>query len=378
MIYRFLVIGLVIVVLGGLVAYSKFVPEPNIVSGFLEADEIRIGSRVGGRVKSVLVEEGDPVAKGQLLVELEPFDLLQREQEAIEVLAQREADYQRLRAGFRAEEIAQAEARSRQAQAYLDKLKAGPRKQEIEAAHGRVEVAEAALILAKQNYVRRNELFEKNTISREEFDSASKELDAANAEVAVRRQELDLLEAGTREEAIREAEGQLAEAKAAWDLVKNGSRAEDIAAAKAARDAAQASVEVIREQKKELQITSSVDGFVESLDLQPGDLVAASAPVLSVLDQENLWVRCYVPQNRHAIDVGAKLRVTVDGLPDDEYIGEVVFVARQAEFTPSNVQTLEDRSKLVFRTKVELNEKVGRLRPGMTVNVSLDPVEGAP
>lgn len=378
MIYRFLVIGLVVVVLGGLVAYSKFVPEPNVVSGFLEADEIRIGSRVGGRVKSVLVKEGDTVAKGQLLVELEPFDLLQREQEAIEVLAQREADYQRLKAGFRVEEIAQAEARSLQAQAHLDKLKAGPREQEIKAARGKLELADAALVLAKQNYKRRSELFEKNTISREEFDSASKELDAANAEVAVRTQELDLLLAGTREEEIREAEGQMAEAKAAYELVKNGSRAEDIAAAKAARDAALASVEVIREQKKELQITSSVDGFVEALDLQPGDLVAASAPVLSVLDQENLWVRCYVPQNRHAIDVGAKLRVSVDGLPGEEYIGEVVYVARQAEFTPSNVQTLEDRSKLVFRTKVELNEKIGRLRPGMTVNVSLDPVEGTP
>ncbi len=377
MIYRSFLIGLVIAVLGGLVAYSKFVPEPNIVSGFLEADEIRIGSRIGGRVKSVLVEEGDPVAKGQLLVELEPFDLLQREQEAIEVLAQREADYKRLKAGFRVEEIAQAEAHYHQAQARLDKLQAGPRKQEVEAAKGRVEVAEAALVLAKQNFERRSELFEKNTISREEFDSASKELDAANAEVAVRRQELDLLEAGTREEEIREAEGKLAEAKAAWDLVKNGSRSEDIAAAKAARDAARASVEVIREQKKELQITSSVSGFVEAIDLQPGDLVAASAPVLSVLDQANLWVRCYVPQNRHAVEVGEKLRVTVDGLPGEEYVGKVIFVARQAEFTPSNVQTLEDRSKLVFRTKVELNEKIGRLRPGMTVNVSLDPLEKA-
>lgn len=377
MIYRFLVIGLVIIVLGGLVAYSKFVPEPNIVSGFLEADEIRIGSRIGGRVKSVLVEEGDPVSKGQLLVELEPFDLLQREQEAIDVLAQRDADYQRLKAGFRVEEIAQAEARYQQSQAYLDKLKAGPREQEIKAARGRVEVADAALVLAKQNFTRRNELFEKNTISREEFDSASKELEAAIAEAGVRTQELELLEAGTREEEIREAEGQLAEAKAAYELVKNGSRKEDIAEAKAARDAAQASVEVIREQKKELQIVSSVNGFVEALDLQPGDLVGASAPVLSVLDQENLWVRCYVPQNRYAVEVGEKLRVTVDGLPDEEYLGEVVFVSRQAEFTPSNVQTLEDRSKLVFRTKVELDEKVGRLRPGMTVNVSLAPIEDA-
>ncbi|MEW4456066.1 efflux RND transporter periplasmic adaptor subunit [Bremerella sp. JC817] len=369
---------MVILVLGGLVAYSKFVPPPNVVSGFLEADEIRIGSRVGGRVKQVLVEEGDTVATGQLLVELEPFDLLQREQEAIETLAQREAEYQRLKTGFRVEEIAQAEAKYHQALANYDKLKTGPRPQEIEAARGRKEVAAAELLLAKENFARRNRLYENNTISREEFDAATKELESAQSQVEVRGQELSLLEAGTREEEIRQAEGQMAEAKAAWELAKNGYRAEDIAQAKAARDAAKASVEVIREQKKELNITSPVNGFVEALDLQPGDLVGASAPVMSILDQENLWVRCYVPQNQRAIQVGDKLAVNVDGIPGEEHIGEVVYVARQAEFTPSNVQTLEDRSKLVFRVKVELDEKVGRLRPGMTVDVSLDPLKDAP
>lgn len=375
MLYRALAIGLIVLVLGGLVAYSKFRPLPNSVSGFLEADEIRVGSRVGGRVKAVKVEEGEAVATGQLLVELEPFDLLEREKEAIAALVQREADLHRLEAGFRIEEIAQAEAKYQQAQANYDKLKAGPRKQEIEAARGRLQVAKSELELAQENFTRRSELFEKNTISREEFDSASKTLESAQAQVVVRAQELNLLEEGTREEEIRQAEGQLAEAKAAWELAKNGYRREDIEQAKAARDAAQASVEAIREQTKELEIVSPVNGFIEALDLQPGDLVSAGAPVLSVLDQEDLWVRCYVPQNRTAVQVGDKLWVSVDGLKGERFLGEVVFVARQAEFTPSNVQTPEERSKLVFRIKVELNEKVGRLRPGMTVDVSLDPVK---
>ncbi|PQO29715.1 HlyD family efflux transporter periplasmic adaptor subunit [Bremerella cremea] len=375
MLYRALLIALVVVALGGLVAYSKFRPPPNSVSGFLEADEIRVGSRVGGRVKEVRVEEGEAVSAGQLLVELEPYDLLEREKEAVATLAQREADYLRMKSGFRAEEIAQAEAKFNQAKAYYDKLKAGPRKQEIEAARGRLQVAQAELLLARQNFTRRTQLYEKNSIPKEEFDAANEQLESAQAQSLVRQQELGLLEEGTREEEIREAEGQVAEAKAAWELVRNGYRSEDIDQAKAARDAAQAAVDVVREQTKELRIVSPVNGFIEALDLQPGDLVSAGAPVLSVLDKEDLWVRCYVPQNRSAIEVGDKLWVTVDGLGGERFLGVVVFVARQAEFTPSNVQTPEERSKLVFRIKVELNEKVGRLRPGMTTDVSLDPVK---
>lgn len=375
MLYRALLIALVVSALGALVAYSKFRPPPNSVSGFLEADEIRVGSRVGGRVKVVHVEEGEAVSLGQLLVELEPYDLLEREKEAIATLAEREADYQRMKSGYRSEEIAQAEAKFNQAKAYYDKLKTGPRKQEIEAARGRLQVAQAELLLAKQNFTRRTKLFESKSIPKEEFDAASKQLESAQAQLVVRQQELNLLEEGTREEEVREAEGQMAEAKAAWELTRNGYRVEDVAQAKAARDAAQAAVDVVREQTKELRIVSPVNGFIESLDLQPGDLVASGAPVLSVLDQEDLWVRCYVPQNRTAVQVGDKLWVTVDGLDGERFLGEVVFVARLAEFTPSNVQTPEERSKLVFRIKVELNEKVGRLRPGMTVDVSLTPAK---
>ncbi|MBI1246327.1 HlyD family efflux transporter periplasmic adaptor subunit [bacterium] len=372
---RAIVIGLIVLALGGLVAYSQLIPEPEVVSGFLETYEIRIGSRVGGRVKSVLVDEGQPVAEGQLLVELEPYDLVQREQEAVDTLAQREADYQRLVSGYRVEEIAEAEAKYRQNQAYLDQLKNGPRPQEIAAAKGRLDRAGAELVLAKENFSRSVILFEKKTISRQDFDVASKQLEATQADLMVRQQELDLLEAGTREEEIRQAEAQVSQAKAAWELMKNGYRKEDIAQAKAARDAAQAAVAVIHQQQKELKIVSPVNGFVESLDLRPGDLVAPNAPVMSVIDQEDLWVRCYVPQNLHAIAVGDILTVKVDGLGDEEFLGKVVFISRQAEFTPSNVQTLKDREKLVYRIKVELKETIGQLRPGMTVDVSLVPVK---
>ena len=110
MIRRIAVVVLFVMILVGLIAYSQYRPKPNRVSGFIEADEIRVGSRLGGRVLAVHVQEGQQVTAGEKLVELEPFDLLQREQEAASSLAALEAEYARMLAGFRPEEIAQAKA----------------------------------------------------------------------------------------------------------------------------------------------------------------------------------------------------------------------------------------------------------------------------
>lgn len=378
MIRRIGVVAIVVLLLIGLIAYSQYSAVPDRVSGFIEADEIRVGSRLGGRVLAVHIEEGEQVVQGRTLVELEPFDLLQREQEAIKSLAAAEAEYQRLKTGFRPEEVSQAEARYEQFKAQYDMIVAGPREQEIEVGRSRVQLAESEFILAKQNYDRGKQLLSEKAISQAEFDATIEKLDVARALVAVRTQELDLLTAGARDEEKREAKARVDEAQQAWNLTQKGYRAEDIEKAKAGRDAGQAALEVIRAQKKELTIVCPVDGVVEALDLQKGDLVPAGAPVLSVMDDRHLWIRAYVPQNRVGLQVGDKLRVNVDSFPDEEFLGEVTFISRQAEFTPSNVQTPEERSKQVFRIKVALAEGHRELRPGMTADVWLDATSHSP
>lgn len=372
MIRRLAFILIVVGCLAGLIAYSQLRPVPQRVSGFIEADEIRVGSRVGGRVAKVHVEEGQEVKEGQLLVEFEPFDLLARETEAARSLAAREADYQRLAKGLRAEEIAQAKARRDQLQARLDLAEAGPREQEIDAARGRVEAAKAEHKLAKQTFDRHAQLIQNEAISREEFDRTSEAFDAAQAMLVVRQKELELLEVGTRDEEKREARAAVEEATQAWQMATKGFRQEEVDQAKAARDAAQATLDAIRRQMEELAITSPLQGVVDSLDLQPGDMVAAGAPTLSIVDHRHLWVRAYVPQNRVRLQVGQQLRVTVDSFPERSFIGKISFISRQAEFTPSNVQTPEERSKQVYRIKVKLEDDIDQLRPGMTTDVWLD------
>jgi multidrug resistance efflux pump len=303
-----------------LLIWSQHRHVPLKVSGFIEADEIRVGSRVGGRVQKVPASEGQLAKAGDTLVQLEPYDLLERR--------------------------AQSKATLAELQARLDELKHGPRPQEITAAEARLTFAKAELDLAQATYNRIKPSFEKNAVSAEEMDRAEKELKAATANLGQRQAELELLKAGTRPEEIAQAE--------------------------AAVQAAQASLNAIDKQIEELTIKAPVNSIVESLDLQPGDMAAPNAPVLSLTAQGNLWVRAYVPENHLNLTNGQKLTITIDSFPNKKFTGHVSFVARQAEFTPNNVQTPEERSKQVFRIKVTLDEGLDVLRPGMSADVWLN------
>ncbi len=355
---------------------SRWRSSVETISGFIEADEIRLGSRVGGRVAAVHVEEGDQVKTGDVLVELEPFDLNSREAEARANLAARRADLQRLEAGLRPQEITQARQHFEQLNARLRKLRAGPRPQEIEAARARQSVGLAKLKLAQEEHRRTRSLFERKVSTQEEVDRAIQQLAAATGELDVFTKELDLLEEGTRKEDIEAAEAQMEEARAAWQLAEAGFRKEEISQAKANVEATEAMLAAIREQQRELKITAPSAGVIESLELEPGDLAGANVPVLSMLDTSRLWVRAYLPEDMR-LELGQRLAVTVDSFPDRRFAGQVTFISRQAEFTPNNVQTPEERAKQVFRIKVTLRQEQNVLRAGMIADVWLnEPLEG--
>lgn len=317
MLKRVFVIGVLVLVLLGLLFYSQLRPEVRTVSGFVEAHEVRIGSRVGGRVLKVDVQEGDNVTVGQPLVELEPYDLQQRKASAEAELAQRRQRYA--------------------------ELLAGPRPQDIDAARGRVKVAEAQVTLATISRKQVKDVFDKGASSQEELDRVTAQLDSA--------------------------QGSLESAQAQLDLLLAGTRAEELEQAKAAVEAQEAALAALQVQIDELVIRASIDGQVEALDLRPGDLVGPNAPVLTLLDGGELWVRAYVPENNLNLQIGDELPVTVDSYPDRTFKGKVTFIAGEGEFTPRNVQTPEERSKQVFRIKVVLDEEAKVLHPGMSADV---------
>jgi len=369
---RLIAFAVVVAALIAGLAWSRQRAVPLVVSGFIEADEIRLGSRVGGRVLAVHVEEGDAVSKGQVLVELDPFDLKEREAAQVAARNRAQVEYEKLAQGYRPEEIAQAEARVKQLTASFDKAKNGPRPQEIDTARAELNVAQASLSLANDNQQRIRKLYEQQATTQENYDRVVSEMQAAEANVNARTEQLGLLEAGTREEEIREAEAVLDESRAALDLVRKGYREQDVEAAYASMQEAEAALHAVQSQLRELNVTAPMDGDVEAIELQPGDLIGANAPSISLLDRNSLWVRAYVPEDKLGIKIGQQVAVTVDSYPDDKFAGEIIFVSRNAEFTPSNIQTPEERAKQVFRIKVRLLDTDGKLRAGMAADVWLD------
>jgi multidrug resistance efflux pump len=372
MLKRVLAIIIVAALLVAGLLFSQYRREPLKVSGFIEADEIRVGSRVGGRVQKVSAVEGQQVKVGDPLIELEPYDLLDRRAEAAAQLSSKQAELRRLESGFRAEDIAQAKARRDALAADLARLQAGPRPQEIAAAQARLDQALAQQQLAQLTYNRVKPVFDRGAASAEEMDAASETLRAAQAQASARQQELELLKAGTRKEEIDEAQAKLAEADAALALMQAGYRKEEVEQARAAVEAADAAVKALDRQLAELKITAPVAGTVEAVELQPGDLVSANAPILSLIDNSNLWVRAYVPEKHLNLQTDQKVRVTVDSFPGREFPAHISFIAKQAEFTPGNVQTPEERSKQVFRIKATLDGNLDLLRPGMSADVWLN------
>ncbi len=356
--------------------WSQRAPQSDTFSGFIEADEIRLASHLGGRVERVLVDEGDRVSPRQTLVQLEPYDIEERRAQAAALRKEAEARLQLLAKGFRAEETAQAEARVRQMQADLERLQNGTRPQEIEAAKAELQLAQSEEELALSRFQRAEGLFAKQASSREDLDAATTELRVARSRVQMKTEALALLSEGARVEEIRAAQARLDEATQAWKLLQAGNRPEEVAAARAVLEAAVAGEKVLARQAEELKIVAPVTGVVEAIELQPGDLVTPNAPALSLVDTSRLWVRAYVPENRLNLKIDQRVEVSVDSYPDRRFTGRISYIAREAEFTPRNIQTPEERSKQVFRIKVLLLDGLDVLRPGMSADVRIVAGEG--
>jgi HlyD family secretion protein len=221
--------------------------------------------------------------------------------------------------------------------AQLAELEAGPRKEEIAAAKADWEAQLADLELAHTNAIRSAELFSHNTISATERDQTLSRANLLEKTTAAAKSRYDLLLAGTRPEEIAQARAQLAE---------------------------------LDTQLSEMKIKAPSESTLEVLGVKVGDVVAPNQPVATLI-LPHIWVRVYVPETwlTH-IEVGDTAKVRADGHPGHNFSGVVEQIAREAEFTPRNVQTVEERVKQVFGIKVRLDDENGEFRAGMSVDVS--------
>lgn len=230
-------------------------------------------------------------------------------------------------------QVREQEAVSAQAEAALAKARKGPRSEEL-------------------------------ARTRAEWDNAERErrrLEDLRKEGIVAKQEYD--DASTRAEVARKS----------YEELERGSRPEDLAAAEAALDREQQRLRYVRRQREEAVVKAPASGVVQSLDLRPGDLVPANRAVATILEPSQLWVRVYVPEPRLGlVRLGQAAAITVDSFPHREFPGRVVEIRDRAEYTPRNIQTVDQRSEQVFGVKVAI-DAAPELKPGMAALVRLAP-----
>jgi len=228
-------------------------------------------------------------------------------------------------------QLTQQAARVDQARANLLKAQRGPRSEEVARARAEAENAE-------KERRRQKSLLDQGIVGQQQYDVAA-------------------TAARTSLETLRENE--------------RGSRPEDIAAARAALALEEGQLAYLRRQKQESVVVAPADGVIESIDLRPGDLVAANQPVARILEPAQVWIRVYVPEPMLGrVRVGQRAAVSVDTFPHREFPGRVVEIRTQAEYTPRNVQTLDQRMDQVFGVKVAI-DPAPELKPGMAAMVRI-------
>jgi HlyD family secretion protein len=297
-------------------------PGDNLIaSGTVEATEARLGFPATGRVEAIMVREGDAVREGAELAFLDRLEMKARLEQAQANVVSSRALLLELERGFRSEEVSQARAA-------------------LDAANRRVDDA-------KQAFNRTKRLLEGGAVSQEAFDRAQVVLDVAESERTRAEEQLRLMEAGPRRERIQAQRAQLAQAEAAVAAIEAG--------------------------LANLTIRAPFDGIVTVKHREPGEIVAGGTPVLTVMAPGDRWVRIYVPENRlGAVQLGASAAITSDTYPDQEYTGEVMYIASAAEFTPKSVQTSEERVRLVYAVKVRITgDSALVLKPGMPADVRI-------
>jgi HlyD family secretion protein len=370
------ILALLAVAIGvSLLVRSLSVASPITGSGTIQAIESDVGSKVPGRLIQLLASDGQSVHRGEALARLDPIDQqhnlaqAQANLEAARARVPQAGETQQLQASTVAAQLAAAQAAANGAAASREVAVAA-----VAAAQANVAASQATARDDSKNYERAEELYRQGFISTQALDAARTAADMAQAQLAATmaqrnaaQKQLDVAESNLRQAqaALAAANANLASVSiAGYTISLNAAVERQVAAALA----------TARTQLEETIVRSPFDGIVVSHSAEAGDLLAADAPVMSVMQANSLYLRVYIAETDLArVAVGQHVDVSVDGVPNRTFNGIVAEIDNQAQYTPSNVQTKDQRAELVFGVKVDLYDNSGTLKPGLPADATFAP-----
>ena len=399
-----------------------------VASGFIEAEEVAVAPELGGRVVELLADEGDEVEAGQLLVRLDGTLLDAQSEVAQTALDMAEAGLAQARAGARPEQIRQAEAALAQAEAARDgahqawqdliAIRDNPQELDAQITLARAQVAAAEAGLARTTALKDaaeigDDAFQKGmealAEAKEELEKipepyrptlpgmqldahlipnaywkswvglnmAQAGMDGARAALsnlyAIRNNPQELNgQVDAAETQYRAAEAAVQMAQAQLDALRAGATEEEIAAVEAQVEQAQAALDALMVYRDKLTIAAPIGGLVLQRNIHEGELAAPGATLLTLGDLDDVTLTIYVPENKLGhVFIDQQVEVRVDSFPERIFTGTVVAIAHEAEFTPRNVQTQEERVNMVFAVDVSIPNPDHALKPGLPADATI-------
>jgi HlyD family secretion protein len=353
------------------------------VSGNIELNEVNIAFKTAGRLTERTVDEGDSVKKEQVIARLDRDQLLAQRERETAGLASSEAQLAQAQTAVefqRASVAADLEARRADltsAEAHLAELRNGARPQEKQDAKAVVDAAASELERAQRDWERAQTLHQKDDISTAQFDQYRNRFENAQAVLKQAREREALVVAGPRVEQINAQAGQVARAHAGVKTAEANTlelkrREQEIPTRRAEIARSKANLALIDAQLADTVVASPVDGVVLVKAADPGEVLAPGTTVVTVGDIDHPWLRGYINETDLAkVKLGSKARVTTDSYPGKVYNGRVTFISSQAEFTPKQIQTQQERVKLVYRIKIEVENPGRELKSNMPADAEI-------
>jgi len=354
-----------------------------VVSGNIELTEVDIAFKTAGRLIERTVDEGDRVTKGQVIARLDRDQLIaQRDREAAGLasaqsqLAQAVTSLEWEKATLAADiETRRADLASMEAR--LAELKNGSRPQEKLDAKAAVDSAQSELDRAKKDWERAQILYKNDDISTAQFDQYRNRFESAEAALKQLREREALVLAGPRIEQINAQQGQVEHTRGALKTAEANTlemkrREQELTTRRAEIERSRASLALIDSQLADTIAVSPVDGVVLVKAADVGEILAPGTTVVTVGDIEHPWLRGYVNEtDLGKVKLGSKATVTTDSYPGKVYQGRVTFISSEAEFTPKQIQTQQERVKLVYRVKIEIDNPQHELKSNMPADAEI-------
>ncbi len=353
------------------------------ISGNIELTQVDIAFKIPGKLIERTVTEGDTVHAGQLIARLDDTQTSRQKIAQEAGVGSAQAQVAQAATGVQWQQaslegnIDLQQADVQHAQAVLDQMLAGSRPQEIQQAEAAVNDVKTQHEQARRDWERAQVLYKNDDISTAQHDQAQSKFNSTAAMLKQAQERLGLVREGPRKEEIAAARAQLAKAKAGLQVTEANRleikrRKEMLTASRAEVDRARAQLGVTEAQLADTSVFTPVGGVVLVKSAEPGEVLAAGTPVVTVGDIDHPWVRGYVSEtDLGRVKLGQKVQVTTDSYPGKVYDGRVTFIASQAEFTPKQIQTRDERVKLMYRIKVEVDNPRHELKSNMPVDAEI-------